>query len=300
MKIKKLLLFAGLCGLAFRPAPVATGASNELLPHTLLWKISGNGLKKPSWLFGTMHVLCADEAKLSSGLKSAIEHCDQIYFEIKLDDFGNMLGALKSMRMNDDSTLSDLLSKEDYQKVKGYMTNHPTPLPFDFVEHFKPMLISSLLEEQELPCKSPDGMELEIMQVAHAQNKTIQGLETAEFQAGLFDSIPYKLQAKDLVDYIDSTEQNKKLTGELTDMYKKQDLDGIDKLSREGDPDMNNYMDILLYDRNRKWAVMLDSILPEKSTLVAVGAAHLPGQDGLIDLLKKRGYTLTPILSPDR
>ena len=144
-------------------------------------------------------------------------------------------------------------------------------------------------------CQATDGMELTIMKELRPYDKPIRGLETMEFQAGLFDSIPYTKQAEELLDYIDSADQYKKMTADLAAMYKRQDLDQIDEISRKDDPAMNGYMDLLLYDRNRKWAKNLDTLLSKKSLLIAVGAAHLPGKDGLIDLLRKDGYTLTPV-----
>jgi uncharacterized protein len=271
-------------------------AKASATPHALLWKISGKNLKKPSYLFGTMHVLCADEAALSKDLKSAIAFCDEVYFEIKLDDMAGMLGAMKYMMMNDDKKLSDILSPGDYEKVKDYFAKHASMLPFGMLERFKPLLISSLIEEEDMDCKTTDGMELSIMKEVNPLNKPIRGLETVEFQAGLFDSIPYIQQAKELMSYIDSADEYKKLTLELAQLYKKQDLDQIDELSRKGDPGMDGYMDLLLYDRNRKWARDLDTLLPRKSLLIAVGAAHLPGPRGLIDLLRKDGYTLKPVM----
>lgn len=287
---KALLLSAGLLsiGLVFAQKPAGT-------PHTLLWKITGKGLKKPSYLFGTMHVLCADDANLSDSLKAVIAACDEVYFEIKLDDMSNLLGAMKYMMMNDDKRLSDLLAPDDYLKVKNYFAKHSSLIPFGMLERFKPLLVSSLIEEENMNCQATDGMELTIMKEVHPYNKPILGLETVEFQAGLFDSIPYADQAKELLAYIDSAAEYKKMTLEMADVYKKQDLDQIDELSRKGDPGMDAYMDLLLYGRNRKWAKKLDMVMPAKSFLIAVGAAHLPGQGGLIDLLKKEGYKLTPV-----
>ena len=263
--------------------------------HTLLWEVSGNGLAKPSYLFGTMHVLCADDASLSDSMKAVIAHCDEVYFEINLSDMGAMMNAMKYMRMNDSKKLSDLLDSTSYQKVKAYFAKHAGLLPFGMLERFKPLLISSLIEEQNLACKTTDGMEMMIMKELGPYKKPVNGLETVEFQAGLFDSIPYEQQAKDLLNYIDSAEEYRKMTLELSEVYKKQDLDQIDVLSTKGDPGMSGYMDLLLYDRNRRWAKNLESLLPAKSLLVAVGAAHLPGENGVINLLRKKGYTLRPV-----
>ncbi|HTQ65448.1 MAG TPA: TraB/GumN family protein [Puia sp.] len=265
------------------------------MEHTLLWKISGKNLKKPSYIFGTMHILCAEDAKLSNSLKKVIGNCDEVYFEINLDDMSGMMKSLQFMRMNDSKKLSDLLGKDDYQKVKDYFEKQGPVLPFSMLERFKPLLISSLIEEQDLDCKTTNGMELIIMKEAHIQQKKIGGLETAEFQAGLFDSIPYEKQARDLVNYIDSMDIYKKMTAELADVYRKQDLEKIDDLTRNGDATVGNYLDLLLYGRNRRWADSLDSMLPGKSLLIAVGAGHLPGDQGLISLLRKKGYFVSPV-----
>jgi hypothetical protein len=264
------------------------------LPHTLLWRITGKKITHPSYLFGTMHVLCAKDANLSDSLKAAIATCDEIYFEINLSDMAGMLNSMKYMRMNDSKKLSDLLKPDEYARVKDYFARHASMLPFSLLERFKPMLISGLVEEQALDCETTDGMELLIMKQAK-HDKPVNGLETAEFQAGLFDSIPYETQAKELVNYIDSSDQNKQMTQQLVDLYNHQDLDGIDELSKKEDGGVSGYMDLLLYNRNRKWAKNLDSLLGKRSLLIAVGAAHLPGTGGVIDLLRKEGYTVEPV-----
>ena len=265
--------------------------------HTLLWRISGKGTTRPSWLFGTMHILCASDARLTDSLKAAIASCDEVYFEINLSDMSDMLNSIKYMRMNDSKKLSDLLKPDEYARVKDYFTKHSSLLPFSMLERFKPMLISGLIEEQGLDCQTTDGMELMIMQQLHSstEKKPVNGLETAEFQAGLFDSIPYEQQAKELVNYIDSADENKKATRQLAELYVHQDLDSIGQLSDKDDPGMSGYMDLLLYNRNRKWARELDTLLPGKSLLIAVGAAHLPGKEGVIELLRKEGYTVDPV-----
>ena len=269
-------------------------------PHTLLWQISGKNLSKPSYLFGTMHVLCADDARLSDSLRAVISRCDEVYFEIdlsKMTDLGAMMNSIKYMRMNDSKRLSDLIDSASYRKVKAYFSQHASMLPFGMLERFKPMLISAMIEETDMECKSTDGMELMIMQeMRQYNNKPVNGLETIEFQAGIFDSIPYEEQAKELVNYIDSAAEYKQMNQDLATVYRNQDLDKIDALTAKGDPGMSKYMDLLLYDRNRKWAKALDGgLFSGKSLLVAVGAAHLPGENGVINLLRKEGYTLNPV-----
>src|SRR6478609_2498162 len=182
------------------------------LENALLWEISGNTLPQPSYLFGTMHIICADDAVLSDPLKAVIEKADKICFEIDLDDAGQLMNSLKFLRMNDGQKISELLSPGDYSRVKDYIDSHKFPLPFSMMNRFKPYFVSSLIGERMMDCPTTKGMELQIMAESGKYNKEIMGLETIEFQAAIFDSIPYEKQARELVTYIDSIESYKAVT----------------------------------------------------------------------------------------
>ncbi len=272
----------------------ATKKASGSLDNTLLWEISGNGLKQPSYLFGTMHLLCADDAKLSFNLKKAIRVADQIYFEIDMDDMSQMLSALKYARMTDNTKLSDLLTEEEYARIRKYFEKNKAILPFSMMERLKPYMLTSLIGETGMECEKTNGMEMIIMQEAEKYNKEIKGLETAEFQASLFDSIPYEKQAKELLNYIDSIDYHKNNTSELVKVYREQNLQKMEDLTVKTEGGIGEYLDLLVYNRNRRWLQQLRSIL-EKPTLVAVGAGHLPGENGMIKLLRKAGYTVKPL-----
>lgn len=263
--------------------------------NTLLFKITGNGLQKPSYLFGTMHILCESDAKLSDNLKSAIKDCDTIYFEIDLDNMVEMLSSMKYLRMNDGKKISELLSKEEYERVEAYFKNNASPLPFTMMNRFKPYFVSSLIGEQMMTCEKKNGMEEQIMKESKQYQKEIKGLETVEYQASIFDSIPYEKQAKDLVNYIDSIDSYKNVMVEMVEVYRKQDLSRMDVLMHKSDPGMEEYMDLLLYNRNKHWVKQMPILMKDKTILFAVGAGHLPGEQGVINLLKNQGYTVTPM-----
>jgi uncharacterized protein YbaP (TraB family) len=151
-----------------------------------------------------------------------------------------------------------------------------------------------------MECETTAMMEQVIMQEAKQNNKKVKGLETMAYQAGVLDSIPYKLQAEQLVSYIDEVVRNKDKTGntELDEMmkaYKSQDLEKLEALMMKTDMGVGNFTEVLLYNRNRNWVVKLKELMPQKSLLVAVGAGHLPGEKGVINLLRKAGYTITPM-----
>ena len=262
---------------------------------SLLWEIKGNGLKSPSYLFGTMHILCANDARLSSNLKAIIKDCKEIYFEIDMDNMAELMGAMKFLRMNDGVKISDLLTTAEYERVQDYFEKNKTMLPFSMMNRFKPYFVSSLIGEKMMTCEKKNGMEELIMRESKQYDKEIKGLETTEFQASIFDSIPYNKQAKDLLAYIDSIDSYKKITLEMIDVYREQDLDRMDELMKKSDPGLETYMDLLLYDRNRRWVDQMPALMREGSMLFAVGAGHLPGDQGVIKLLQKKGYTVTPM-----
>jgi uncharacterized protein YbaP (TraB family) len=294
------IAMAGLgYGQAKKTPPKMKAAAGKTTPvkkvtsNTLLWKISGKGLQKPSYLFGTMHILCAGDANLSDSMKAVIKNCDEIYFELDMDNMGEMMGAMKYLRMNDQKKISELLTKEEYERVEKYFNENG--LPLKMMDRFKPIVVSTLIGEQMMKCDKKNGMEEQIIAENKKYDKEIRGLESVQFQASIFDSIPYDKQAKDLVNYIDSIDSYRKVTLEMIDVYKKQDLKRMDSLVHKSDPGMEQYMDILLYNRNRQWVQAMPGIMEKKTILFAVGAGHLPGNQGVIHLLKKEGYTVTPM-----
>jgi uncharacterized protein YbaP (TraB family) len=166
------------------------------------------------------------------------------------------------------------------------------------LETFKPILAASTLEEGSMPCDNTAMMEQVIMEEAKHHNKNIKGLETMAYQAGVLDSIPYKLQAEQLVTYIDSANTGKQEDSQMKEMfeaYRSQDLKKLENLMVETDPGMAGFTDVLLYHRNQNWVKKLKTLLSEKSLVIAVGAGHLPGEKGVISLLRKEGYTVTPV-----
>ena len=286
-----LLAFAG-CG------QNTNSEKNSSFNNTLLWKISGNGLQKTSYLFGTIHLLCADDAGLSANMKRAISSCDEVYFEVDLDNMFEMIGAMSKMKMTGDTTLHDLLSDADYKKVKAYFEDKGSMLPFSMLETYKPLLAASTLEEGSLPCDNTAMMEQVIMQEAKQSNKKIKGLETMSYQAGVLDSIPYKLQAEQLVSYIDKAGKGSADDTDMIEMfkaYKEQNLGKLEELMLQTEAGISSFTDVLLYNRNHNWVAKLKTLLPAKSLLIAVGAGHLPGEKGVINLLRKEGYTVTPV-----
>ncbi len=271
---------------------------NKAAFNTFPWQVSGNGLPRPSYLFGTIHMICSEDAGLSDSLKSAIKNSDLVYFEVDMDNLFEMIGVMRKMKMRNDTTLADLLSKEDYEKIKKYFEDKETLLPFSVLETYKPLLAASMLMEGSTDCETPEAMEEVIMKEAKQHGKNVKGLETMAFQMSIFDTIPYKMQALQLLKYVDDAgkgNSDNKEYDNLMQAYKDQDLSKLEELTKTTDMGIANFTDILLYNRNRNWVEKLKTIMPDHSVVIAVGAGHLPGDKGVINLLRKAGYTVKPV-----
>jgi uncharacterized protein YbaP (TraB family) len=271
-----------------------TTASN----NTLLWRISGRNLAKPSYLFGTIHLLCANDIDLSETLKKAINETDKVYLELDMDNLFEMMQAVQKMKMRNDTTLSDLLSDSDYKKVKAFFASKSSIIPFSILETYKPMLAASMIMQTSTECDNAVSMEQIIMQAAKENKKEIKGMETMAYQLSIFDSIPYEVQAKQLLAFISDNDTEDKASKEYDEMasaYRNQDLSKLEALINKEELGIGNFADLLLYNRNKNWVISMDKIFANNSAVIAVGAGHLPGEKGVINLLKKAGYKVEPM-----
>jgi len=271
-----------------------SGSKTSEEENSLLWEVTGNGITKPSYLFGTFHLLCKEDIHFSDELKNAIQQCDTIYMEMDMDDPAMALNMMKFMSMVNDTTLKDLYTPEEYQRIEKYFKDS-LQTPIAFMQKMKPYLLVSLLYPRMMDCTVPTGVEQELILLAKQENKPINGLETLEFQASIFDKIPYQWQAKELLKAIDSLDKGKAEFKKMINLYKNQQLDSLSKMISDSEFNDDMYGAILLTERNKNWAKKLDSLLKHESVFVAVGAGHLPGKEGLINLLRDLGYTVTAL-----
>ena len=291
--MKKIALWAMICA-----AGITASSQTTVSNNTLLWRISGKNLTKPSYLFGTIHLLCANDIDLSETLKKAINETDKVYLELDMDNLFEMMQAVQKMKMRNDTTLSDLLSDSDYKKVKAFFASKSSMIPFSILETYKPMLAASMIMQTSTECDNAVSMEQIIMQEAKENKKEIKGMETMAYQLSIFDSIPYEVQAKQLLAFIsdnDTEDRASKEYDEMASAYRSQDLSKLEALINKEEFGIGNFADLLLYNRNKNWVITMDKIFADNSAVIAVGAGHLPGEKGVINLLKKAGYKVEPM-----
>jgi len=266
--------------------------------NTLLWEISGNGLTKPSYLFGTFHLMCRENIHFSDNLKEALHGASEVYFEMDLDDASNTLGAVFFMNMKDGKTLKDLYNDNEYARITTFFKDS-LRTGLAMFQRMKPGFLAAMLYPKMMPCKNMSGVEQELLAMVAKDKKEIKGFETIANQSAAFDSIPLSQQASELLKSIDSFHSYQKNFDQLIKGYLSQQITSFDTLftdTLKGGFDAR-FEELLLNRRNRNWVDQLKKILPEKNIFIAVGAGHLVGEQGLIALLRKQGYTLRPILN---
>lgn len=270
-------------------------AATKDIDNSLLWEITGNGLKKPSYLFGTIHMIGKEDYFLTDVMKEKFNATEQLALEIDMDNLlGTMMSMISGMMMKDGTTLKDLLTKEEYAKLEKHITEK-IGLPMMMLDRMKPMLVSTLLSEGAIE-GDVVSYEAEFLQMAKTKNMETLGLETAEYQLSIFDSIPYKAQAKMLVEALDGEgDMGEDMFNEMVKYYKAQDLNALYKIISQESEDFGDYQDLLLNNRNRNWIPVIGKYAKDKPTFFAVGAGHLPGEVGVINLLRKAGYTVKAI-----
>lgn len=260
---------------------------------TLLWEISGNGLTAPSFLFGTIHLICPDDFVIGNALKKAIENTRQVAFEIDMDDPALASVMAQTMFMTGGSRLQTLLNAKDYQRLHQFFKDSLS-MDITAFEHAKPFVMTGMLLSKVLGCQ-PKSYEVELMTLAAKQQSEVIGLETIEEQMALFDTIPYTRQASQLVAMIDSFPAAREEFRSLVSLYKSQDLPEIYALTLKSEFGLDGQNELLLFQRNRNWIERISRIIKAKPTLIAVGAAHLGGKEGVIALLRKGGYQVKAI-----
>ena len=269
----------------------------------LFWKVSGNGLSKPSYLFGTHHLIEKEKIVGFNKVLAVIPQTDVIVGEM---DMSNMLGLqikmMKAMIMKD-STMHDLLNPEDYLLVDAQL-KQVVGKGLDKLGKLKPMVISTLYEvklymNQNNLKKEPEAVDIVFQKAGKKNKKKIIGLETVEEQIDiLLNSMTLKHQADMLVQAVKDKDKSFSQFVQLNDAYLKGDLKAMSQLTVIEGQMTTEDKKILIENRNNNWVNQLKILMPEQSCFVAVGCMHLADEIGLIRQLENAGYKVEAIDLP--
>lgn len=314
---------------AAEPPPVCTGANlldelkaenptayadvlakAEKIPNGegIFWKIDKEGAA-PSYLLGTMHVTDPRVMKMPAGAKEALARAATVVVESdEVLDEKKAMAALQAnpalILFTDDSSLSSHLGGEDLQILKSGIESRG--LPYPAVSQMRPWMLMGLigLPACELARKAANVpfLDKEIAQQAKAAGKKVKGLETLEEQANAINAIPLDLQLKSLVEAVRLGSEMNDVFFTMTELYLSGEIGTLQPLLRiiapDGTDDQSGYAEfdkLVVTRRNHLMAERAGPILEKGDAFIAVGAAHLPGEEGLVELLRQQGFTVTRV-----
>ena len=268
-------------------------ANAQQLDNSLLWKISGNGIEKPSYLYGTMHAVC--ETNINANIMKAFDETTQLYLEVDMDDPNLQTNMMSGLMMKDGVTIMSLVTAEDSKIVDTFLKEN-IGFSLEMINTFKPFMVSSLYLPKLLDCPMK-AVDMELMKIANDQKEEVYGLETIEDQLVVFDKIPYKVQAEELVKTAKTNlADEKNEMKEMLAVYKSENIEKMLALTKDSKNKMTaDFESDLLVKRNQNWIPIIAKVAKDKPTFFGVGAAHLAGENGVIKLLRKEGFKVQAV-----
>lgn len=270
----------------------------------LLWKVSGNGLDKPSYIFGTHHVAPLSMKDSIAGMTEAMNGTSQVYGELVMEDMMKpemLMKMQQAMMLPNDTTLKSLFTQAQYDSIASVVKEN-IGMELAMFDKLKPAALNAqlavVLSVKALKGYNPqEQLDTWFQTQAKQAGKKVGGLETMESQINvLYNSQSLKRQAQQLYCSATHIDYGIDMTRRLAEAYLNQDLDKLLEITEEK---MGNACDstpeeeeALIYGRNANWAKQMPGIMKQASTLFVVGAGHLPGEHGVLKLLEKQGYTV--------
>lgn len=277
----------------------------------LLYRVSGNGLEKPSYIMGTHHLANVGFINRVNGVTDALTNTDQVYGELAWNDMTNpdsVKAMQKAMMLPEGKKLKDVLTAEQYSKLNAYLkkamqTDMSSPQVEAQMGKLTPTAITTQLTLLSFMMKhmgefDPTNTFDQYFQAqAKKNNEYVGGLETVDFQTKtLLQGASMERQVQLLMCFLDNTAFVEQMNEELINAFYAQDLEALKKAmdtktnsSCDNTPEED---DRILYSRNADWLKKLPSIMASKPTFFAVGAGHLPGERGILEGLRQLGYTV--------
>ena len=271
----------------------------------ILYKVSGNGAKGDSYVMGTHHLAPISILDSLESFNSAINSVDAVYGEIEQSEMNSPQTQQKMMMKAmapADSTLSKVFSKEQFDSIDNVIKKYSNgQASLAMLDPMIPALVSQqlalLINMQIIPGFNPlQPLDTYVQTIGAQAGKEIKGFESVDFQLNVLFGDPISKQAEDLLESIRKEDMMKSFSFDLYNAYITQDIEKVRQLMIDPDLGLKPEDEAkMLTDRNENWVSQLKTILPQKSVFVCVGAGHLPGDKGVLNLLREAGYTVTPV-----
>ncbi|KLT69484.1 TraB/GumN family protein [Flavobacterium sp. ABG] len=259
------------------------------LENSLLWEVSGKGLTKPSYLYGTVHMICAGDYFLSEKTNKAFEKSDKLVLEINFADPKEMV-ELQGVAMGKEP-LSKKLTAEQLSKLNLILQKN-AGMTIQQVDSFSLLTVMSLISMKSFGCTDLKFYELNFIEMAKKRQIEVGGLETVKSQCESFENAYSDVEMIAMLEETSADETTK-----LVANYKNEDMESLYKLTTDEKIMNLKAKKYMLDDRNANWIKIMPEQMKKESVFFAVGAAHLGGDTGIINLLRKAGYTVKPVMN---
>ena len=266
-------------------------------PQSLLWKVSGNGLEKPSYIFGTFHLLTNSFADSLPAVMKAFQEAEAVVGELVIDS--NIQAPMMAASMLQGTTLKELLPDSLFQKTDAWFQKE-AGMPLEQFNVLSPTAVTSIamMITQQRYMPNPAGeiaLDSYFQERGKAEGKEVLGLETIHDQVkALFGSVTLERQVEIMTETFYDPRPVKEYLFTMNEAYRKADFEGLEEMMYASTYKPEE-LKILLDDRNFAWVDQLPGLMKDKSLFIAVGALHLSGTNGLVSLLKNLGYEVTPV-----
>ncbi|BDS12075.1 TraB/GumN family protein [Aureispira anguillae] len=258
--------------------------------NTLLWEISGKNVQAPSYLFGTMHVRDNRAFRKIDFLKSCIENCAAFAAEFDLKD-ADLAQLQQASKLPNGKTLQDFLNPKIYQKLDR-LVRIETGQQLEQFKYSSPIILFNLISESQFQADNQMALDSMLYTIAQNANKELMGLETFHEQMAVFSKINIKEQCRSLKKMATHFKRFRKELSKTAELYIQGDIQGLQKKAKRS---IGGMRQVLLYERNDLMAERFEQYACQQSLFAAIGAGHLGGKKGVLRLMKKKGYKITPI-----
>ena len=229
---------------------------------------------------------------ISESITTALKECETLVMEVDINmDLKTQIDAAQRSLLPDGKTIADITSAENAKKIRQFCMDslHWKESKYTRMSRLTPFFLTSVIL-QDLIGKSK-SFEVELNKLAEKNKMTILGLETIQLQMDLVNDVPYEEQIKLLLEGLTT---NNSEYNNMLDCYLKKDINKLGELMNDAELSPEFYSNFLV-KRNQNWLPLISKLAQEKSIFIAVGAGHLPGEQGVLKLLQGAGYTVTPI-----
>ena len=294
--MKRIKLFAATVAIA-----LGLGCTAQA---QILYKVEKKGCDKTSYLLGTHHFAPLSVIDSIQELPAIMKGIDKLYGEVemsKMSDPAAMMGLQQMLMAPADSTLDKVLTPAQLDSVKTVWNEYTGgQAPIEMVYPMKPAVLSTqlaaMMVQKALPELNPlEGIDNTMQTRAAALGKPVAGLETIDFQMDMLYNRPVAEQAKDLMKTVSDVKGEQDKAIELSKAYLNHNIDKILEIVTTMEESDAEAAERMIYSRNDNWIKQLSEEMPGTSLMVVVGAGHLPGERGVIEGLRKAGFTVTPV-----